>query len=83
MPQAKSWDTVTQAQYCDLYHSGAVNHLAPTMGTLIDGSQRSFESVGNSFAANIDYFDWTNPSLQGNGNFHKSFFIVLRFRCTL
>lgn len=58
--------SMTQEQLCQLIDLESVflDGLAPTDGTLIDGSQRIYEVAGNNLPAHVYHFDWSSsPSL--------------------
>lgn len=73
--------SVTPERYCQLYNQDHFFKLTPESGTLLDGSQRTLESLGDSFNGNIDTFGWDDsvPPFAGTAVFFSLSDLVLFF----
>lgn len=73
--------SVTPERYCQLYNHDHFFKLTPESGTLLDGSQRTLESLGGSLNGNIDTFGWNDsvPPFAGTAVFFSLSDLVLFF----
>ena len=66
--------SLTREGYCQVYNRNpSLDDLTPADGTLLQGSQHVFESLGNSYASNIDEYGWDQQNFPGTA------FFCLRF----
>lgn len=66
--------SLTREGYCQVYNRNPfLEDLTPADGTLLQGSQHVFESLGDRYASNLDEYGWDQQNFPGTAFFYLPF----------